>query len=97
MPTSPRSFEDISRLCTIHSELELFMWLCLRYPENFVFEQTSLAVQERTIYFINQGLVNSDNLKLDHCYKQRDSRLRKSFAERQEKEMFGDSEYSEFA
>lgn len=96
MPESPKSFDDISQLCTIHNEMELFMWLCHRFPENFIFDQSSLAIQERTISLINEGLVNSDILRLDHCYKERDTRIRKNFEERKERELMGESDPNEF-
>ena len=81
---APKSFDDITTLCKIHNELDLFIWVCSRFPDTFVFDQSSLAIQEQIIGHINDGLVNSDDLQLNHCYKERDIRLRKYFAERNE-------------
>lgn len=75
MPAS--SFEELSKLCSIHSDIGLFLWLLRRFPGNNVDEQTALSLQGRSVELIDRGLAATDRLKLNHCHVSRDARLRK--------------------
>ena len=79
LPQDTMSFDDISRLCSAHSELELFLWLANTVSGqglNLVEQQTAIAMKERVIGLINYGLAQSEDLKLDHDYLARDKNLR---------------------
>lgn len=78
IPKPAKSFEDIGALCSLHNELELFIWLHNRFPANTnaVEQQTALAMKEKAITLINNGISESDKLKMKHCYVARDLRLR---------------------
>jgi len=79
LPQTIMSFDDISRLCSAHSELELFLWLTNSvsgHGLNLVEQQTATALKERVIGLINHGLAQSEALKLDHDYIKRDRNLR---------------------
>jgi len=79
LPQNTTSFEDISRLCSAHSELELFLWLTNTVSGqglNLVEQQTAVALKERVISLINHGLGQSEALKLDHDYIARDKNIR---------------------
>lgn len=79
-PRQPSSFEDLSRLCGIFNDLELFLWLQKKFPPaNMMEMQAALARKEHTIKFISESLVLSDKLKLNHCYVMRDQRLREKW------------------
>lgn len=86
IPKPAKSFDDLSKLCGMHSELELFLWLSTKFPGNAVELQTAHAMKEEVISYINQGLHKSENLKLDHCYIQRDTKLRESWKKNRDKE-----------
>ena len=83
-PRKPKSFEDLDRLCSIYSQLELFQWLSLRLSSNLVEQQTAEYLRDRTTTYINEGLMQSEKLKLNHCYITRDARLRAVFAQTQD-------------
>jgi ATP-dependent RNA helicase SUPV3L1/SUV3 len=85
-PKPAKTFDDLGQLCSVHNELELFLWLHNRFPANanVVERQSAMAMKEQTINFINDGLA-SDSLKVDHCYILRDQRLRQA-AKRNEDE-----------
>lgn len=78
IPKPAKSFDDIGTLCSLHNELELFIWLHNRFPANTnaVEQQTALAMKEKAIALINIGISESDKLKINHCYVARDQRLR---------------------
>jgi ATP-dependent RNA helicase SUPV3L1/SUV3 len=74
----PENFADLSRLCHIFNEIELFLWLQKKFPPgNQMEEQTALSRKELTVKLIGEGLALSEELKLDHCYLARDWKLRK--------------------
>ncbi|GKY93300.1 hypothetical protein MPSEU_000297500 [Mayamaea pseudoterrestris] len=76
-PKPPKTFEDLSRLCSIYSHLELFLWLQNKFPPvNLMEQQAALSRKERTMELIGEGLMLSDKLKLDHSYIKRDLMLR---------------------
>lgn len=88
VPKQAKSFDDLSRLCSIHSELELFLWLTLKFPGNAMEQRLAEAIRERATSHINEGLAATDRLKLEHCYIKRDKNLRSAWA-RKMKEMDG--------
>ena len=45
-PRRPKSFEDLSLLCSIFSQLDVFLWLQKKFPPgNVMEEQTALPEQ----------------------------------------------------
>jgi hypothetical protein len=57
IPRPPRSFADLSRLCGIYNELELFLWLQKKFPPgNIMEQQAALTRKELAIQFIGEGL-----------------------------------------
>jgi ATP-dependent RNA helicase SUPV3L1/SUV3 len=85
-PMRPKSFDDLSNLCSIYSDLELFLWLQNKFPPvNMMEQQAVLSRKERTIAMIGEGLHTSDKLKLEHSYVNRDLMLRDGFKSRQAK------------
>ena len=86
VPKRPKSFDDMANLCSVYSELELFLWLHGRFPGNVMEQQTATNLKGLTIDMINEGLNAAENLKLDHCYLKRDTRLRRNWASNQNSE-----------
>jgi Mitochondrial degradasome RNA helicase subunit C terminal len=87
IPRRPKSFEDLAQLCSIFSELDVFLWLQKKFPPgNVMEEQTALSRKEEAITIINQSLKRTEKLKLDHCYIRRDVRMRESWQETQSSE-----------
>jgi ATP-dependent RNA helicase SUPV3L1/SUV3 len=77
VPKKAKSFDDLSYLCGIYSDADLFMWLQFKFPpSNAVEHQAALARKERTLEFINEALANTEKLKLNHCYIKQDTRHR---------------------
>jgi hypothetical protein len=69
VPRKAKSFDDLSYLCGIYSDADLFLWLQFKFPPgNAVEQQAALARKERTLEFINEALANTEDLKLNHCY-----------------------------
>lgn len=57
MPRRPTSFADLSRLCSVFSELELFLWLQKKFPPgNMMEEQAALGRKEHAIQLIGAAL-----------------------------------------
>eukprot|EP00978_Attheya_sp_CCMP212_P015637 scaffold40295_cov46-Attheya_sp.AAC.5 len=79
IPKPAKTYEDIQKLCALHAELELFIWLQNKFPGNIVEMQTAISIQEQTIAYINQGIPDSDNMKVNHCYIKRDKHLREIY------------------
>jgi len=77
IPKKANSFDDMGVLCELHSDLDLFLWLHQRFPGNVMEQQSAMAMKELTIKLINKGLRETDNLRLDHCYITRDTKIRK--------------------
>lgn len=69
VPKRAKSFDDLSYLCGLYSDADLFLWLQLKFPpSNAVEAQAALARKEKTLEFINEALANTENLKLNHSY-----------------------------
>ena len=69
VPKKARSFDDLSHLCNIYADVDLFMWLQYKFPPgNLVEMAAALARKERTMEFINSALLVTEQLQLNHCY-----------------------------
>jgi hypothetical protein len=65
MPRRPSSFDDLSRLCRVFSELELFLWLQKKFPPgNIMEEQAAITRKEDAIQLIRQALAEASH----HAY-----------------------------
>lgn len=67
--------------CSIHHEIELFLWLQTKLPSNAVEQLTALSLKESTIALINEGLYKADKLSLNHDYISKDVRVKKMWAQ----------------
>ena len=77
VPKKARSFDDLSNLCNIYSDVDLFMWLQYKFPPgNAVELAAALARKERTMDYINSALTITEQLKLNHCYLKTSNRHR---------------------
>ena len=79
-PRSAKSFNQLADLCSIHHQLELFLWLQGKLPSNAVEVVRAAAMKERTIELINSGLMDAEKLSLDHDYISKDVRVKKVWA-----------------
>jgi ATP-dependent RNA helicase SUPV3L1/SUV3 len=106
VPKRAKSFDDLSYLCNIYTDADLFLWLQNKFPPtNAVEQQTALARKESTLEFINEALAETERLKLDHCYVKQATRQRNAwvgrngpsdlFEDSDEKELFEDNEDSD--
>ncbi len=69
VPKSAKNFDDLSYLCNIYGDVDLFLWLQFKFPpSNAVEQQTAIARKETTLQFINEALANTDQLDLKHDY-----------------------------
>jgi ATP-dependent RNA helicase SUPV3L1/SUV3 len=69
VPKKAKSFDDLSHLCNIYADVDLFMWLQYKFPPgNAVELATALARKEQTMEYINAALSITEQLKLNHCY-----------------------------
>jgi len=69
VPKVAKSFDDLSYLCNIYGDADLFLWLQFKFPpSNAVEQQAALARKETTLAFINEALANTDHLNLRHDY-----------------------------
>ena len=69
VPKPAKSFNDLSYLCNIYGDVELFLWLQQKFPpSNAVEQQAAMARKETTLQFINEALANTDKLELKHDY-----------------------------
>lgn len=93
----PGSLEELSILCAQFHRLELFLWLCQKFPttSNMIEEQQATKLKEECIDVINDGLSRANQLSLDHCYLRRDKNLRASWA-KEKKDGRVDDELHEF-
>ncbi|VEU38083.1 unnamed protein product [Pseudo-nitzschia multistriata] len=83
VPRKARSFDDLSYLCNIYSDVDLFMWLQYKFPPgNAVELATAMARKERTMEFINDALSATERLRLDHCYLKTAQRHRSVWEQR---------------
>ena len=77
VPKKAKSFSDLSHLCNIYADVDLFMWLQWKFPPgNQVEIAAAVARKEQTMKFINAALLETDQLRLDHCYLQQANRHR---------------------
>eukprot|EP00980_Cylindrotheca_fusiformis_P018029 scaffold5767_cov92-Cylindrotheca_fusiformis.AAC.1 len=77
VPKKAKSFDDLSYLCGLYADADLFLWLQLKFPpSNAVEAQAALARKEKTLEFINDALANTEQLKLDHSYIRQATRHR---------------------
>jgi ATP-dependent RNA helicase SUPV3L1/SUV3 len=77
VPKKAKSFDDLSYLCGIYSDADLFMWLQFKFPPGHAVEhQAALARKQLTLEHINEALANTDSLKLNHCYIRQATRHR---------------------
>lgn len=68
VPKTPKSFDDLARLCGIFNELELFMWLQKKFPPgNMMEQQTAQTLKEQAIKLISQGLAGVSSSIGDGC------------------------------
>jgi Mitochondrial degradasome RNA helicase subunit C terminal/Suv3 C-terminal domain 1 len=64
-----KSFDDLSYLCNLYGDADLFLWLQFKFPpSNAVEHQAALARKESVLNFINEALANTDKLSLNHDY-----------------------------
>lgn len=69
VPRKAQSFDDLSYLCSLYAEADLFLWLQFKFPpSNAVEQQTALARKEKTLEYINEALADTERLKLSHNY-----------------------------
>lgn len=105
VPRKAKSFDDLSYLCGLYSDGDLFLWLQLKFPpSNAVEYQAALARKEKTLEFINEALANTESLKLNHCYIRQATRHRtawdaenvgQSFDDDDDSDSGSDDEYGE--
>lgn len=77
VPKKAKSFDDLSYLCGLYTDADLFLWLQMKFPpSNAVEAQTALARKEKTLEFINEALANTERLKLNHSYLRQATRHR---------------------
>lgn len=78
-PREATSFHNLTELCTVHHELELFLWLQSKLPTNAVEQARALAMKEDAIEKINEGLSKANKLKLSmkHDYVSKDVGVKK--------------------
>mgnify|MGYP001244533945 CR=1 FL=1 len=55
---SPTNVADLSALCAKHNELDLYLWLALRFPRNFVEKDICQAQKRHAISLIDAALHN---------------------------------------
>jgi hypothetical protein len=80
VPKRAKSFDDLSYLCGIYSDADLFLWLQLKFPPGNAVEQAAaVARKEKTLEYINEALATSETLNLNHCYLKTATRLRKAW------------------
>ena len=80
VPKKAKSFDDLSYLCNIYSDVDLFMWLQYKFPPgNQVELAAALARKEQTMQYINAALSATETLKLNHCYLKQSNRHRSSW------------------
>lgn len=75
-----KSFDDLTYLCNLYADADLFLWLQFKFPpSNAVEHQAALARKESVLTFINEALANTDKLDLDHDYVKTAMRHRKTW------------------
>ena len=77
VPKKAKSFDDLSHLCNIYADVDMFMWLQFKFPPaNAVELAAALARKERTMEYINAALLITEQLRLNHCYLETSNRHR---------------------
>lgn len=77
VPKKAKNFDELSHLCNMYSDADLFLWLQFKFPpSNAVEQQAAIFRKEQTLAFINEALANSENLKLNHSYISQSARYR---------------------
>lgn len=80
VPHKAKSFDDLSYLCGIYADSDLFLWLQFKFPPGNAVEQAAaLGRKDKTMEFINLALASTESLKLNHCYLKQAKRLRSSW------------------
>lgn len=80
VPKRAKSFDDLSHLCGIYADSDLFLWLGFKFPPcNAVEQAAAMNRKENTLEFINEALAASESLKLTHCYLRQATRQRNSW------------------
>ena len=81
--SEPKSFRDLTALCNMHAEMDLLLWLWSRFEgaehDNKSEKEFVMQLKDETIFLINCGLATADQLDLDHCYIEKDKRIRSSW------------------
>ena len=79
-PKPAKTFDDLSYLCNLYGEVDLFLWLQFKFlPRNTDQHQVALARKESALHFINEALANADKLTLHHDYIQAAIRHRRTW------------------
>merc|ERR1711957_637042 len=84
-PKAAESLDHLSNLCSVHHQLELFLWLHNKFPSNIVEAHRAVTLIDRTTEMINNGLLKADKLSLNHDYVYSDARRKKELASKREK------------
>jgi len=64
-----KSFDDLSYLCNLYGDADMFLWLQFKFPpSNAIEHQAAMTRKESTLQFINDALANTDKLTLEHDY-----------------------------
>jgi len=80
VPKKAKTFGDLTHLCNIYADVDLFMWLQYKFPpSNQVEVAAALARREQTMEYINVALSSTDKLELNHCYLKAANRHRISW------------------
>jgi ATP-dependent RNA helicase SUPV3L1/SUV3 len=80
VPKRAKSFDDLSHLCSIYADSDLFLWLQWKFPPSNAMEQAAaMSRKEQALHFINEALSNTDKLKLEHSYLEQAQRHRKTW------------------
>jgi ATP-dependent RNA helicase SUPV3L1/SUV3 len=75
-----KSFDDLSYLCNLYVDADLFLWLQFKFPpSNAIEHQAALARKESALHFVNAALANTDKLTLQHDYIRTALRHRKTW------------------
>lgn len=75
-PTTPRHLDHFTILIDKFDTLELYLWLSLRFPTQFIEKDRCLEQREFTLKLIKQSLVYSLRQRYSHSSEYRKNRLR---------------------
>ena len=78
VPKKAKSFDDLSYLCNLYADADMFLWLQNKFPSaaNAVEQQAAVSRKEKTMDYINEALSETEKLRLDHCYVRASARQR---------------------